>query len=90
MGMPEVSVVIPTYRRPALLLTCLRFLEDQTLDKDKFEVIVVGDGPDQSTMSAIVNFKARSELRLTYMNTLEKKDRQRQGTWDGSYQKVIW
>jgi GT2 family glycosyltransferase len=40
---PEVSVVIPTYRRDARLAFTLDALAAQTLDRDRFEVIVVRD-----------------------------------------------
>jgi len=41
----KISVVIPTYNRPTLLLNCLSALEKQTLNKADFEVLVVHDGP---------------------------------------------
>jgi glycosyltransferase involved in cell wall biosynthesis len=47
---PAISVVIPTYRRPALLRRCLQSLADQDLAADEFEVVVVDDGSgDQTT-----------------------------------------
>jgi GT2 family glycosyltransferase len=45
----NISVVIPTYRRPALLKNCLDALRHQTLDRNNFEIIVVSDGPDAVT-----------------------------------------
>jgi glycosyltransferase involved in cell wall biosynthesis len=41
---PEVSVVLPTYRRPALLRRCLVALRHQTYPASLAEVIVVEDG----------------------------------------------
>lgn len=41
---PEISVIIPTYRRPAELGACLRALAMQDFPRDKFEVIVADDG----------------------------------------------
>lgn len=38
---PEVSVVVPTYRRDARLAFTLEGLAEQTLDRSRFEVIVV-------------------------------------------------
>ena len=40
----DVSVVIPTYNRPATLARCLLALEQQDYHRDHFEVIVVDDG----------------------------------------------
>jgi glycosyltransferase involved in cell wall biosynthesis len=43
---PRLSVVVCTYKRPALLKRCLRSLADQTLDRRLFEVIVVNNDPE--------------------------------------------
>jgi len=40
----RVSVVIPTFRRPAALSRCLDALAAQTIPRDAFEVVVVDDG----------------------------------------------
>ena len=42
----DLSVVMPTYRRPDLLARCLGALMAQTLPADRFEVIVVDDGQE--------------------------------------------
>ncbi len=44
-----VSVVIPTYRRPALLRRCLSTLCRQTLPTGRYEIVVVDDGLDPET-----------------------------------------
>lgn len=41
---PELSVIIPCFGRSHLLGACLEALERQTLDRERFEVIVVDDG----------------------------------------------
>jgi glycosyltransferase involved in cell wall biosynthesis len=45
----KISVVIPTYQRPELLMRCLHALSEQEFEKDAYEVIVVSDGPDELT-----------------------------------------
>ena len=40
---PDVSVVVPTCGRPALLARCLAALERQTLPRERYEIIVVED-----------------------------------------------
>lgn len=42
--MPRISVVIPSYARPAALRRCLSALSAQTLQREHYEVIVVDDG----------------------------------------------
>ena len=50
---PRVSVVVPTYGRPALLSRCLEALAAQTLPREDYEVIVVSDGPDASARACL-------------------------------------
>lgn len=49
----DVSVVVPTYRRPLLLATCIASLAAQTLDPCTYEIIVCDDGPDDATRAAV-------------------------------------
>jgi glycosyltransferase involved in cell wall biosynthesis len=58
MPTPRLSVVIPTYKRGAILRQCLDHLSKQTIAKD-LEVIVVSDGEDAET-AAVVKTHARA------------------------------
>ena len=49
----KISVIIPTYRRPALLLRCVEAVMHQTFATDQYEIIVVSDGDDPSTSRAL-------------------------------------
>ncbi|MFQ3588620.1 MAG: glycosyltransferase [Fimbriimonadaceae bacterium] len=53
---PELSVVIPTYRRNDLLARCLDALSPgvQTLPAEHYEVIVTDDGPEGDNAQAMV------------------------------------
>lgn len=53
---PFFSVVIPTYRRLALLPDALRSVAAQTIDD--FEVLVVDDDPEMSAKSIVESFDA--------------------------------
>jgi GT2 family glycosyltransferase len=59
--MPELSVVIPTYRRRDALPRTLDALERQSIDKDTFEVIVVDDPveDDSAAVAALLERKRR-------------------------------
>lgn len=46
---PELSVVVPTYRRPGLLGRLLASLREQVLDPGRFEIIVVDDHSGDET-----------------------------------------
>ncbi|OQW37331.1 MAG: hypothetical protein A4E19_14335 [Nitrospira sp. SG-bin1] len=48
-----ISVVIPTFDRPALLRRCLESLVDQTMAPPSYEVIVVADGPSTATQEVV-------------------------------------
>lgn len=63
----EISVVIPTYKRPDLLLQCLRCLEKQTFPLYKFEAVVVSDGYDPGTKNAVMRYMNHSKLKIRYL-----------------------
>ncbi len=46
MTTPVISVVIPTFNRPVQLRSCLESLAAQSIEKSRFEVLVVDDGGD--------------------------------------------
>jgi len=60
---PRVTVVVPTYRRPALLERCLAALAAQDLPAHAYEVVVVHDGPDERTARAIEHRRAELAAR---------------------------
>jgi GT2 family glycosyltransferase/glycosyltransferase involved in cell wall biosynthesis len=46
---PDISVIIPTYNRCGVLASCLAALEEQSLAKERFEVVVIDDGSTDGT-----------------------------------------
>jgi glycosyltransferase involved in cell wall biosynthesis len=53
---PDISVVIATWQRTQLLNRCLNALVDQDIDKTRYEIIIVTDGPDHPTMQFMKNW----------------------------------
>lgn len=49
----RVSVVVPTYKRPDLLLRCLNALAEQDIDSNCYEVIVVDDAACEETQCLV-------------------------------------
>ena len=62
-----VSVVVPTFRRPALLTRCVERLLAQRVQADEFEVIVVDDGHDDATREAVDALRAGTAVQLIYL-----------------------
>jgi GT2 family glycosyltransferase len=56
---PVISVVVPTFRRPDLLRSCLEALAHQTLPADQLEVVVVDDGSLDDTGRVLAAMGAR-------------------------------
>ena len=54
----DVSVVVPTWRRPDLLRTCLDALVRQDYDPARYEIVVCDDGPDDATRTTVDAFAA--------------------------------
>jgi len=69
----RISVVIPTYRRPELLIKCLNALAEQSLDHTEFEIIVVSDGPDNQTGEALDRWCNANKFNLVYLQNTEHK-----------------
>lgn len=63
---PIVSVVIPTRDRRELVVTELQALAEQTLDSDRYEVIVVVDGSADGTLEAMEAFHAPFPMRAIW------------------------
>ena len=61
---PTFSVVVPTYERAASLERCLAALTAQTLERERFEVIVVDDGSADPPRAAVARAASRIDVRL--------------------------
>ena len=67
---PEISVVIPTYQRPDLLARCLDAVCAQSIGRDRFEIVVVDDGPGSGSDAVIRDRQQRAACpRVTYLTT---------------------
>lgn len=62
----RVSVVVPTYKRPDLLLRCLKALLRQDLPSESYEVIVADDALEPGTRRTVDRLAAYSRVRLRY------------------------
>ncbi|WP_423146185.1 glycosyltransferase family 2 protein [Rubrolithibacter danxiaensis] len=69
----KISVVIPTYRRPDLLVRCLNALFEQNFNDSYCEIVVISDGPDDTTEKALKKLKKPANLSFKYLSTPKKK-----------------
>ena len=63
----RVSVVVPTYRREALLLTCLEALANQRFDAQQYEILVADDANQPTTRAVVEQFQNRCRAQVRYV-----------------------
>ncbi|HIJ59283.1 MAG TPA: glycosyltransferase [Nitrospirae bacterium] len=61
-----ISVIMPTYNRVNELIRTLKALEEQTLSKNFFEVIIVDDGSKDDTAERVKDFMTSTMLDIKY------------------------
>jgi len=61
---PTYSVIVPTFQRRDALERCLRALGAQTLERDRFEVIVVDDGSTTPPRDVVARAAETLQARL--------------------------
>jgi len=63
---PSITVVIPTFRRPALLQRCIEAVLAQDY-AGEYEIIVVDDGGTDDTRALVAEFGRQSRVPLRYL-----------------------
>jgi GT2 family glycosyltransferase len=69
---PRISVIVPTYRRLALLERCLAALAAQTLAKTDYEIVVVHDGPGPEAGHVVADCIARCGFAARFFELAER------------------
>jgi GT2 family glycosyltransferase len=87
----RISVVVPTYRRIALLERCLAALAAQTLPRDEYEVIVVHDGPSADARRVVIDWSRRSDriIRFHELATRRGPAAARNRGWNDARAEVV-
>ena len=62
----KLSVIVPCYNRLDELIELFPSLEEQTLARDKFEIIVVDDGSNDGTEEFVVNYISDSHISFSF------------------------
>jgi glycosyltransferase involved in cell wall biosynthesis len=63
----RLSVVVPTYRRPALLARCLAALVGQSLESDDYEIIVADDAASDKTRQQVEELATHAGVAIRYV-----------------------
>jgi glycosyltransferase involved in cell wall biosynthesis len=69
---PVISVVVPTYRRDALLARCLDALVSQRLSHD-YEIVVADNAASSSTEELVLELAAKASSPVRYVNAADRK-----------------
>lgn len=65
---PKFSIIIPTYNNHAVLMECLRSLNNQSVDKKCFEVVVVDDGGSNDISESVGLMDRELSIRCLYQD----------------------
>ncbi|MCX8070373.1 MAG: glycosyltransferase, partial [Thermodesulfovibrionales bacterium] len=68
-----ISLIIPTYNRVNELMRTLSALEQQSLSKEQFEVVIIDDGSTDNTAESVRQFLANTSLDVKYFYQENKK-----------------
>ena len=63
---PQISVVIPTRNRKKILKKCLKALNKQNYNFNKFEIVIIDDGSNQNNKEMIENLDLKPKINYTY------------------------
>ncbi|MHB8669959.1 MAG: glycosyltransferase family 2 protein [Acidimicrobiales bacterium] len=64
--MSELAVVVPTFNRAEMLDRCLSHLARQTIDSNRYEVVVADDASEDATAEVARRWAVSGDLDLTY------------------------
>lgn len=77
-GFASISIIIPVRNEIENISFLLEDLNQQTLNKKIFEVIVIDDGSDDGTWEAVQNFHANYSLKILPLKVTEKKSHKKE------------
>jgi glycosyltransferase involved in cell wall biosynthesis len=72
----EVSVVVPTFKRPQLLDRCLAALVNQSFDPSAYEIVIADDAASESTRRQVEDWRRRCPRSGPAIHYLPVRDSQ--------------
>lgn len=67
MAIPEISILVSTYRRPDHLARCLFSIALQDFDRSRLEVIVTDDGSTDATPEVVDRFARSADFAVAFV-----------------------
>jgi succinoglycan biosynthesis protein ExoM len=65
-GTPHISVCVPTYRRPGMLIKCLEGLEKQERCAFTYSIVIVDNDSQESARNLVEDWGRRSMIKVVY------------------------
>lgn len=62
----ETSVIIPTHNRKNVLSKCIKAIDNQNYQANKYEIIIINDGSTDDTDEFIKSIETKAKLRYKY------------------------
>ena len=88
--LPYISIVIPTYNRPAVLECCLQAIAGQAFPRNRFEVIVVDDGGTFSLDQILGPYREKFSLRLIHQTNSGPASARNRGAKEAAGQLLVF
>jgi glycosyltransferase involved in cell wall biosynthesis len=66
MNQPEISIIVPTYQAADVIRRCVSALSDQSVARERYEILVVDDGSTDGTVAAARDAGADRVLTLSH------------------------
>ena len=70
--MKQISIIVPFYRGLNQLDDCLESVREQELEKDSYEVLCMGDAPEEGIVSVINKYESDG-MPIRYVQWFENK-----------------
>ncbi len=67
LAKPFVSIIVPTFNRAELLMSCLDSIRNQDYPQDSYEIVVVDNNSADSTEQAVAGWARNCPVRLRYV-----------------------
>ena len=68
----NLSVIIPVYNQEKIITKVLDSLNNQTIPKNRYEIIIIDDGSADKTLKIVKDFKKKSKVKINILRTVNR------------------